>query len=148
MLVWLLDLQFRSRFLCAFYMFDSVRFRFGKQNFDWLVRFGLGRMVKHCFGRSLIWRVEIKKYIKKSGKYLSFGMEFNYAMYWAQDRTSFFYLKLPWSHVLFLSSSSNKWRDYSRYVTLPWSVQVKNLRKCFFCLPFYKTTLSSSRNPI
>ena len=53
MFVCLLDLWFRSRFLCAFYMFGSVRFRFGKQNFDWLVRFGSGRTVKHCFGRSL-----------------------------------------------------------------------------------------------
>ena len=52
--VCLLDIQFMSRFLCAFYMFGSVRFRFGKQNFDWLVLFGLGRTVKHCFGRSLL----------------------------------------------------------------------------------------------
>ena len=57
MFVCLLDLQFRSRFLCAFYMFGSVRFRFGKQNFDWLVLFGSGRTVKHCFGRSLISRI-------------------------------------------------------------------------------------------
>ena len=49
----MLDLQFRSRFLCAFYMFGSVRFRFGKQNFNWLVLFGSGRTVKHCFGQSL-----------------------------------------------------------------------------------------------
>ena len=43
----------RSRFLCSFYMFGSVRFRFGKQNFDWLVLFGSCRTVKHRFGRSL-----------------------------------------------------------------------------------------------
>ena len=53
--VCLLDLWFRSRFLWAFYMFGSVRFRFGKQNFHWLVLFGSGRTVKHCFGWSLIW---------------------------------------------------------------------------------------------
>ena len=40
-------------FFCTFYMFGSVRFRFGKQNFSWLVLFGSGRTVKHCFGRSL-----------------------------------------------------------------------------------------------
>ena len=34
-------------------MFGSVRFRFGKQNFNWLVWFGSGWTVKHCFGRSL-----------------------------------------------------------------------------------------------
>ena len=34
-------------------MFGSVQFRFGKQNFDWLVLFGSGRTVKHCFGWSL-----------------------------------------------------------------------------------------------
>ena len=34
-------------------MFGSVRFRFGKQNFDWLVLFCSSRTVKHCFGRSL-----------------------------------------------------------------------------------------------
>ena len=50
----MLDLWFRSWFLCAFYMFGSVRFRFGKQNFNWLVLFGSGRTVKHCFGRSLV----------------------------------------------------------------------------------------------
>ena len=50
--VCLVDLKFRSRFLCAFYMFSSVPFPFRKQNFDWLVLFGSGRMVKHCFGRS------------------------------------------------------------------------------------------------
>jgi len=51
--VCLLDLRFRSRFLCGFYMFGSVRFRFGKQNFNWLVLFCSGRTVKHYFGRSL-----------------------------------------------------------------------------------------------
>ena len=50
----MLDLQFKPRFLCAFYMFGSVRFRFGKQNFGWLVLFGSGITVKHCFGRSLL----------------------------------------------------------------------------------------------
>ena len=50
--VCLLDLQ--SRFLCTFYMFGSVRFRFGKQNFDWLVLFGSGRTVKYWFGQSLL----------------------------------------------------------------------------------------------
>ena len=49
------DLQFRSRFLCAFYMFGSVRFWFGKQNFDWLALFGSGSRVQHCFGRSLVY---------------------------------------------------------------------------------------------
>ena len=39
-IVCLLDLQFRSRFLCAFYMFGSVPFWFCKQNFDWMIRFG------------------------------------------------------------------------------------------------------------
>ena len=39
-IVSLLDLQFRSRFLCTFYMFDSVPFWFGKQNYDWMARFG------------------------------------------------------------------------------------------------------------
>ena len=33
-------------------MFCSARFWFGKQNFDWLVLFCLGRTVKHHFGRS------------------------------------------------------------------------------------------------
>ena len=47
-------LLFRSRFLCAFYMFGSVRFQFGKQNFDWLVLFCSGRKIKYCFGRSLL----------------------------------------------------------------------------------------------
>ena len=42
MFICLLDLQLRSRFLCTFYMFGSVRFWFGKQNFDWLVLFGSG----------------------------------------------------------------------------------------------------------
>ena len=46
LIVCLLDLQFRSRFLSAFYMFRSVRFSFGKQNFDWQL-FGSGRTVKH-----------------------------------------------------------------------------------------------------
>jgi hypothetical protein len=50
----LLSLRFRSRFFCDFYIFGSVRFRFGKQNFNWLVLFGSGRTVKHCFGRSLV----------------------------------------------------------------------------------------------
>ena len=36
----MLDLQFGSRFLCAFYMFGSVPFWFCKQNFDWMIRFG------------------------------------------------------------------------------------------------------------
>ena len=35
-------------------MFGSVRFWFGKQNFDWLVWLGSGKTVKHCFGRSLL----------------------------------------------------------------------------------------------
>ena len=38
-------------------MFSRIRFSavwFGKQNFNCLVRFGSGRMVKHCFGRSLL----------------------------------------------------------------------------------------------
>ena len=51
----MLDLLFRSRFSGAFYMFGSVWFWFGKQIFDWLVLFGSGRTVKHCFGRSLLW---------------------------------------------------------------------------------------------
>ena len=51
--VCLLDLWFRTRFLCTFYMFGSVRFRFGKRNFNLLVLFGSGRTIKHCFGRSL-----------------------------------------------------------------------------------------------
>ena len=49
-------IQNRSRFLCAFYMFGSVRFWFGKHNFDWLVRFGSGRTVKYRFSRSLLSR--------------------------------------------------------------------------------------------
>ena len=53
--VYLLDLQFRYRFLCAFYMFGSVWFWFGKQNFDCLALFGSGRRVQHCFGRSLVY---------------------------------------------------------------------------------------------
>ena len=40
-------------FFCTFYMFGSVRFWFGKQNFSWLVLFGSGRTVKHCFSRSI-----------------------------------------------------------------------------------------------
>ena len=59
MFICLLDLWFRSRFLCAFYMFGSVRFRFGKQNFNWLFLFGSGRTVKHCFGRSLPWIINL-----------------------------------------------------------------------------------------
>jgi len=53
-IVCLLDLWFRSRFLSAFQMFGSVRFRFGKLNFNWLVQFGSGRTLKHWFGRSLL----------------------------------------------------------------------------------------------
>ena len=48
--VCLLDLQFRSRFLCTCYMFGSVWFRFGKQNLDVLVRFRQN-------GKTLLWSV-------------------------------------------------------------------------------------------
>ena len=41
-------------FLCAFHIFRSVWFRFGKQNFNWH-QFCSGRTVKHCFGRFLLW---------------------------------------------------------------------------------------------
>ena len=56
-IVCLLDLHFRSRFLCAFYMFGSVRFQFGKQNFDWLVRFGQN-------SKTLVWSVTTKSMYK------------------------------------------------------------------------------------
>ena len=42
----------------------SVQFRFWKQNFDWLVLFGLGRMVNHCFGYSL-WSDGINQFLLK-----------------------------------------------------------------------------------
>ena len=52
----------QARFLCAFYTFGSVRFWVGKQNFDSLVLFGSGRMVKHCSGRSL-WQGRVNRSI-------------------------------------------------------------------------------------
>ena len=52
--VCLLDLRFRYRCLSTFQRFGSVQFRFGKPNFNWLVRFGSGQTLKHWFGRSLV----------------------------------------------------------------------------------------------
>ena len=47
-LIYSSGLGFYALFTC------SVLFQFGKQNFDWLVLFCLGRTVKHCFGISLL----------------------------------------------------------------------------------------------
>ena len=126
-------------------MFGSVWFRFGKQNFNWLVLFGLGRTVKHCFGRSLM----------QWGVHISWGrMHFlNYAQVPIWMICNF------WLYSLFLDSSDqiaffwNKIKDYIPHDNI---IQLESLHimKWFNCWVYHRnisinshqTLLSSSEN--